>query len=149
MWRDLFPDASSPVNGDLRNAPSGLGFDWRTPPAAGVTAAWSPGRLTFWLAGGQPEDCILLEQPLPVEPGQYRLRFEYAGDTTGIRWTLDSAGSAELDSHREPIAAERQFRTGRAGIAWLRLLYRRDVGVAKAEGQFEIRRVQWEPSEPE
>ena len=148
-WRSLFPAATSPVNGDFRNPPSGQGFDWRTPPANGVTPAWTPGRMTFWLTGGQPEDCIFLEQPVPVKPGPYQLRFEYAGDLTGIRWTLQSAGSAELESHPAWTPAERKFLIQEDGIAWLRLLYRRHIGVPKAEGQIEIRRVQWEPLEPE
>ena len=134
-----------PVNGDLRSAPSGEGFDWRAKPIDGVTLDWTPGRLTFWLSGRQAEACVLIEQPIPVEEGSYRLQFEYATAIRGVRWMLDSSESAELVSHGLG-AEQRTFLTGRRKLAWLRLIYRRDPGVQKAEGKIEIRSVRWAPN---
>jgi tetratricopeptide (TPR) repeat protein len=140
MWR-------GPVNRDLRAAPSGVGFDWRMRPVDGVTADWSPGRLTFWLSGREPETCVVLEQPAPVEAGRYRMQFEYATTIRGLRWTLDSAESAELgvskDAQNGWVEGERSFSAARPGLAWLRLVYRRDAGMEKAQGKIEIRSVRW------
>jgi hypothetical protein len=149
LWRELFPGASWPVNGDLRTPPSGEGFDWRLPPAEGVTSDWSTGRLRFWLTGREPESCILFDQPEPLETGRYTLRVEYASDIRGIRWMLDSAETAELDPADRPITVDRSFSAGHRSVAWLRLIYRRDPAVQKAEGKIEIRSVRWEPQGPQ
>jgi hypothetical protein len=135
MWR-------GPVNMDLRASPSGEGFDWRMRPVEGVETQWRPGTLMFRLSGRQPESCVLLELPTPVAPGRYRLRFDATASPAGIRWMLDLSESAEIG---DGVAAEeRNFVANKNGIAWLRLIYRRDGGVAKAEGRVEIRNLRWE-----
>jgi len=62
-------------NSDLRFRPSGEGFDWALRPHSlcpGIEAIWRPGQVEFSLSGRQPDDCILMSQPLIVSS---RLRY--------------------------------------------------------------------------
>jgi hypothetical protein len=143
LWRQLVPGEGL-VNGDLRTAPTGEGLDWRIRMDDGVTANWRPGVLSFQLSGREPGSCVLLEQPAPVEPGRYRLRFEYQAEAGGVRWMLDGEESPALTASNGWAAAERGFSASRGGLGWLRLIYRRETGSVKAEGTIQIRSLRWD-----
>ena len=100
--------------------------------------------LSFQLSGREPGSFVLLEQPAPVEPGRYRLRFEYQAEAGGVRWMLDGEESPALTASNGWAAAERGFSATRGGLGWLRLIYRRETGSVKAEGTIQIRSLRWD-----
>ncbi len=165
VWHDLDPAGEPPVNGDFRRAPTGGGFDWRTPPADGIDASWTSGELTFRFTGHQPDACVLLEQPIPLDRGRYTLEFDYEvqfedrsltrvalfptlnpqpgrarqqAESTGLRWTLDSRESPEIALTG---LMHWNFAAAQGGVRWLRLIYRRDPGAIAAHQRFSLRAV--------
>jgi hypothetical protein len=94
-----------------------------------------------------------MEQRLPLRAGKYQLRFEYSTrDLTkpmGIRWDVEGARAAsDLGVSLPPSEQWREascaFSITAAGIAPLRLLYRREPGAERARGTFFVRHVRWE-----
>ena len=141
------------TNGDFATAPSGAGFDWRLTAPPGVLTRWDPSTLRFSFSGSEPEDCALLEQWAPLAVRRYRLGFEYqtAGmpQPTGLRWAItprDGAGYRSQGFDSAPTWQEGRwsFASGQAGLARVRLLYRREPGTTRAEGRLELRRVRLE-----
>jgi hypothetical protein len=131
------------TNGDFAHAPQGLGFDWRMPSVTGVVSQWTPARrLAFSFSGQQPELCALLEQTLPLTSRRLRLRFEYStsgwDDSTGVRWNLEGADAPVLGPAPQGRSASVVLTSGKAGLARLVLLYRRDPGSVRASGHIEI-----------
>lgn len=171
IWNDyagfpaLAPERGvSLTNGDFGRAPRGAGFDWRLSgrtaeagrPGEPVEARWKPDEAEFRFPvdsfTAKPVDqALLAEQWLPVRAGSFRLRFEYAtrdfAGSTGIRWEL----GADAAAHGRTLAPAEHWRAGewtfaapRAGLARLRLVYRREAGLAAAHGSLEVRRVRLE-----
>jgi len=137
------------ANQDLITEPTGVVFDWRLPGNKGITSAWRPGQLKFSLSGDQPDDCVLVEQMVPIVRGKlYRLRFGYNTDglasRTGLAWDLDGASGTDLTPASSWQTAESVLRpTASSGDALrlgvLRLSYRRRPGTMRAAGWVEIR----------
>ena len=139
LWHRIAPHTSLPVDGDFHSAPSGQGFDWRLSSLPGVDPQWSPDQLAFRLSGREPESFPLLEQPIP-DPGYYTLTFEYQCDFPGLRWTLGARESPELQPSAGWTRGDRTL-PGSATASWLRLIYRRDPGNPRAEGQLHLRAI--------
>lgn len=138
------------TNGGFATAPSGAGFDWRITAPPGLPGRWNPSRMSFSFSGSEPEDCALLEQWAPLAVRRYRLGFEYqtAGmpQPTGLRWAItprDGAGYRSQGFDSAPTWQEGRwsFASGQAGLARVRLLYRREPGTTRAEGRLELRHV--------
>ena len=139
------------VNGNFKRRPSEQGFDWRVTEPPQGSVHWEPSKLEFWLAESTPDACTLLEQWVMLDPGRYRLRFDYlteglAGDT-GLRWTLLHGGREEASSavlaqapRRVPNgdAAEWNFRVTKAGLYLLTWIYTRVPGTTHREGHVEL-----------
>jgi hypothetical protein len=94
------------------------------PPRGSVH--WEPSKLEFWLAESTPDACTLLEQWVALDPGRYRLRFEYRteglAEETGLRWTLLQGGRVEASSAGLANITEWNFRVTKAGLydlAWV------------------------------
>ena len=151
------PDRSAGANGDLARAPSGIAFDWRLNRGEGFSSAWQPGKLTLGLSGQQPESCALLEQAVALLPSRrYRLRFEYVtsglASPTGLAWELDGQPGRSLSPAPAWQAGETVLAAslsnkpaaGRLRLAELRLLYRREPGTIRAQGEIQLRRVRLE-----
>ena len=141
------------TNGDFATAPSGAGFDWRITAPAGVMGHWIPSTLRFSFSGSEPEVCPLLEQWAPLAVRRYRLSFEYrtAGlpPATGLRWAIaprDGAGYESPGLASAPTWRERRWRFApeQAGLARVRLVYRREPGATRAEGSLELRHLRLE-----
>jgi|SRR5579864_16591 len=141
------------TNGDFAASPSGAGFDWRITAPPGLPGHWTPSTLRFSFSGAEPEDCALLEQWAPLAVRRYRLSFEYrtAGlpPPTGLRWAItprDGAGYQSQGLASAPTWRERRwsFASEQAGLARVRLLYRREPGTTRAEGSFDLRHVRLE-----
>jgi tetratricopeptide (TPR) repeat protein len=142
------------ANGDLATAPSNTAFDWRLPGTEGCRPDWQPGQISFSLSGEQPESCALLEQIVALDPGRrYRLRFEYlTRDLTspiGIAWYLDGAASPLLAPaaawrSQEAVLTPQHLGPAHPRLSRLRLLYRREPGAVRAQGQIRLRHLSME-----
>jgi hypothetical protein len=153
-WNGLhpYPDPDRASSGRLLNEnfkrqPSGHGFDWRVtvPPRGSVH--WERSKLEFWLAESIPDACTLLEQWVVLEPGHYRLRFEYRteglAEDTGLRWTLLQGGRVEASSAAwaqasNATAAEWNFPVAKAGLYELTWIYSRVPGTTRQEGRAQL-----------
>jgi len=139
------------VNRNFQRRPSGHGFDWRVtePPRGWVH--WAPSRLAFRLAEMTPDACILLEQPVVLDSGRYRLRFAYRteglAEKSGLRWTLLHDGRVEASSGvwdrtatkvSNGLVAEWNFRAAKAGLYELAWIYSRVPGTSHKEGRAEL-----------
>jgi tetratricopeptide (TPR) repeat protein len=149
--RTAIPDAAQRgalVNRRFQRQPSGHGFDWRVTEPPGGSVHWEPSKLEFLLAESTPDACTLLEQWVALDPGRYRLRFEYRtsglAEETGLHWALLHGGRAEAWS-AALVQAPRQasngnvvewnFRVATAGLYELAWVYTRVLGTIHREGR--------------
>jgi hypothetical protein len=139
------------VNRNFQRRPSGHGFDWRVTEPPRGSVHWAPSRLEYWLAEMTPDARTLLEQPVMLDSGRYRLRFAYRteglAEKTGLRWTLLHDGRVEASSvvlDRTPKnvsnrhVAEWKFRAAKAGLYELAWIYSRIPGTSHQEGRAEL-----------
>jgi tetratricopeptide (TPR) repeat protein len=133
-------------------------FDWRVSQTDGVFFRQddSPPGLWFEFSGNEPEQCELLSQYVPVEPGRpYRLVVSYStegleGDT-GIDWrVVDVQSKADLlrggghvmASERTEKAETYNFQTpADARLIKLVLAYNRALGTVRIKGSVSLRGV--------
>jgi len=147
--------AGAVTNGDFRIEPSGHGFDWRMTAPPGGAAHWESGRVRFWLARSTPDACALLDQWVVLDPGGYRLRFEYRIDglaeETGLHWTavrhgIEEASGPVLTRAAGLAAGDRKtdwsFGVKKPGFYQLRLVYSRVPGTTHIEGRAEFASVE-------
>jgi hypothetical protein len=122
------------------------GFDWRIPSIEGilVSQSASPAGLTLSF-DGEPEDCVILTQPIPVLWGrQYEIDYTYKADETpfaGLRWELSGASGNLAASDDLSGTGERTGRisfTADADFAELALHYHRPMGAVRAQGSISI-----------
>ncbi len=137
------------TNGELKSAPTGAGFDWRLSSAEGMSAEWRDSRLTFFFSGTQPEACTVLEEFVALDSRGYRLSFEYSSggmpSPTGIRWALNTVEGPALAPSETWRPAEWIFTSPPDSTpSVLRLVYRREPGTIRAQGQFDIRNLRLE-----
>jgi hypothetical protein len=106
-----YPDGPYLTNGDFRSRISGVGFDWKVPAAQGVFRVQRPTEfgaraLEVRLTGGQSDNALLLSQVVPLPPGQYLFRYEYATQRlprlSGLFWTV-------RDNQTERVLAQSPF----------------------------------------
>jgi len=127
------------TNPRFNSFPSGAGFDWRLPEAAGVSAVKaSTAGLRVTLSGTQPDAAALLTQTAPLQPGtRYRLRFHYSttgfSGASGMRVTCGGASTPDLLS-TEGREQELLFTSGEGELSLIALEYRRPLGYVRGEG---------------
>ena len=140
------PTPAHPLtNGDFNRRSYGHGFDWAAALSVpGINIDPYPDlqemRITF--SGQQPENCELLRQYAPVEPGaEYQLQWKATAGglstPSGLVWRLrgvreDAAGYVSpdlLDAN-----AEWRFRAPGANLCLLTLEYARPAGMTIASG---------------
>ncbi len=92
-----YPEGPYLTNGDFNTRISGVGFDWKAPSARGVYRVQQPPRfgirtLDVELTGAQSDRSVLLSQIIPLPPGRYLFRYEYATQglprLTGLFWVV-------------------------------------------------------------
>jgi tetratricopeptide (TPR) repeat protein len=145
------------TNGEFASEPLHRGFDWRIPAVEGVDAVRLPGEgaLRFSLSGGQPEQCLLMQERIPVPPGRrWRLAFEYrtAGlaPETGVRWRTTGAewqakaGEAWSQAVFEFTTPSAAAAPPAATAAPLVLAYERAPGTVRTVGSIWLRRLRLE-----
>ena len=125
----------------------GRGFDWRVPEPARPIVEWRDSSLTASLAVSFDAG-PLLERIVLAERQRYRVYYEYSTvgmpSPTGIRWSLGDQESPPLipsDSWRDGSC---EFAAGVQGLTQLRLIYRRDLGTVRAEGNISFRNLRLE-----
>jgi hypothetical protein len=127
------------TNNNFDYAPSQAGFNWRlnNPPGVILALRHHEIQLDFW--GSQPEQCTILWQYVPVQPGaHYRFRFVVrAADPAGIGWSVadlkgDEAGSSLASS------GSLEFPAAQNSVMKLALVYRRPLGSVRLRGSVAI-----------
>ena len=143
------------TNRDFSVLPTERGFDWRIPVVDGATVSVrneSPG-LTVQLSGDQPEDCVLAQQYIPLNPGRnYKLSFQYSSaaavDSSGLTWQIVDAltntplaqsGALKIDGAAG--SGQLAFNAGSDSVATLILRYHREPGTVRHEESALIRNV--------
>lgn len=107
-------------NGDFRQPPSDVGFDWRTQRIPGVLLDFVPmagvrGQAAYFsfLDRRVPEGG--LGQPLMLLPGRYRLTFRARAaalrSEMGLQWQLVCAGPAGVLARSDPLQGDMGWRT--------------------------------------
>lgn len=157
----LAPDARASANGDFTTEPSGAAFDWQLHHNPGFSVTWNHGELVVRLSGDQPESCVLIEQIVAIEAGRpYRLSYEYAttGLTlpTGLAWKLDGAAEVAIPPAPAWVTNSMQIQSsagsttktqigfGEPVLSRIRLLYSREPGTTRAQGEMQLRHFQLE-----
>ena len=106
-----YPGGPYLTNGDFGTRVSGVGFDWKVPPAQGVfrvqrATDFGTRALEIRLSGAQNDDALLLAQVVPLPPGRYLFRYEFATQRlprlTGLFWVV-------RDNQTERILAQSPF----------------------------------------
>lgn len=132
--------------------PAPGGFDWDVPTVDGVDVSQlsdSQG-VSVHLTGTQPEDCVILQQSVPLVAGrQYRFSYEYSSPADdklgGLEWEVTNsdallATSPELVTTGEAKKGLIDF-TANRDWAKLILRYKRASGHVRAEGTVAIRKM--------
>ena len=153
-----YPDGPFLTNGDFTSRISGVGFDWKVPPAQGIFRVQRPTdfgarALEVRLSGAQNDDALLLSQVVPAPPGRYLFRYEYATQQlprlTGLFWVVrDNQTERVLAQSPYIDAAEDYWNTlsfvfeAPEGVDFLRLEFRyaRAPDTDKHRGRYVMRR---------
>jgi hypothetical protein len=112
-----------------------------------------PHRMRFTFSGKEPDQAVLLSQPVPVDPARrYELRFEYRtwgiAPGSGIRMLGNGRATPDLASD-DWARQSLRFEAGGRETGSITLEYRRSgtdphpgpVGVVRVEGTLDIRNV--------
>ncbi len=132
--------------------PTPGGFDWATPSVDGVyVSQLTDGQgASVHLTGTQPEDCVILQQFIPLAPGRrFRFSYEYSSPEdekiSGLQWEVSNADgmiatSPELVTTAGAKNGQLDF-SADGGWAKLILRYKRTAGHVRAEGTVAIRKM--------
>lgn len=106
-WLKLAPGVALPLlfNGGFETEPSGIGFDWRIRPTAGVTIERQPNpgatgafALNISFSGRRVPE-INLEQRLLLSPGTYKVSFRARAEglhsDKGLQWAVQCLTASE------------------------------------------------------
>lgn len=138
------PTVENPItNGSFALRSYGHGFDWVvvSTPGASVDQFPDEKELRITLSGQQPEECDLLRQYIPVEPGrEYQMQWKATGDRieapSGLAWHLQCAGESACSTlvSGDLLGGVWQFRAPDAKLCILTLEYERAPGTVRANG---------------
>jgi hypothetical protein len=168
LWNDLAAKhwiqaaqirPTQPVtNPEMQWPLAGRAFDWRAPQTDGVTLLRGlNGRgLTLDYSGFEPNQCVALEQRVPVQPGAvYRLRYRSKNESNvaaaGLYWRVTSlkagGGATELDVPliAEPEAAFHEINVKippAVSLIRLALRYARPEGIRRFTGSVRLEYVE-------
>jgi hypothetical protein len=150
----LAPDRGAILTNGRFAAPfAAAGFDWRLPPATGLSAVHGSAMLGISFSGKQPENVEILWQYLPLEPAHsYIAEFEYRTEdiapATGLRWKLFDLDGAEIAATSPQLSSPEWkhesiiFGARGNSLARLSLCYQRPPGATRIEGSLWIRNMQ-------
>ncbi|HXJ44795.1 MAG TPA: hypothetical protein VNH18_36245 [Bryobacteraceae bacterium] len=145
-FRPLDPSAGQIVtNADYAIEPTQHGFDWSAPALDGVAIGQNDeGGMRIELSGNQPEDCVVLQQVMPLISGKtYELTWKSGAASgtpvAGLFWEVSEGGAASSSS-TAPISGEAASNMGKLSFvateqsSQLRLRYTRPIGSVRAAG---------------
>jgi|GEM_PF-497728 len=152
------------TNGDFQQQVSGLGFDWKIPPAEGIQRVQRRGSdnqyfVEMRLSGGQAEYTPLLIQMMPITPGRrYALIYEYSTNQlpaeTGIGWVVRDGRTEQPVATPPPLENAEDFwyetsfsfdAPEDVRLLQLELKYERVPGTARERGRMVMRNIRLEP----
>ena len=149
------PAAASPLtNGNFSMRSYDHGFDWVVVSTPGVAIDQFPDekqlRITF--SGQQPEQCEVLRQYIPVEPGgEYGMHWEATTDRvnapSGLAWHLGCAGGTLVSGDLlDGIEGAWHFSAPDTKLCVLTLDYARPPGMMQVSGTVTLHSVSITPS---
>ena len=141
------PSGISLTNSSFEHQPMGMGFDWRVAQAPWLSSARFNGGLRLTFSGGQPENCLIALQDVPVVPGaHYRLRLDSrtidSQVPNGLNWSVSDASGKAVPIEQ---AADQWLSFAPASeVVRLALVYHRPIGSTRLTGTVAISSVQLE-----
>ena len=159
IWRLLvdhhwtIADATIPNNGRFARDPLPVSLDWRLPSYSGLHSWPGPSGLETEFTGDQPEDCIIAEQAMVLQPGSYVMEYSFQTANirpgTGLHWEIDVGNSdtqignsADLSSETMKQEAWEFSVPADVSLLRLRLAYRRALGTPRISGTLVVPSVQ-------
>ena len=117
----------------FHHPPLGRGFSWKLTSIHGVRAEWTANPKRFVFSGLQPDECILLSQPLALEPNtHYRITTRATSEDVNLIWRVRIDGKPVGSTFQTPPV----FRT-----ATLELAYERRSGGVNRPGTYSLESV--------
>ena len=149
---ELDPSAGQIItNGDFSIDPTQIGFDWREPTVDGAPVLPDRPGVRIKMSGKQPEDCLLLFEPIPLSPGhQYRVSYKYRSEgeetVSGLTWSVNAvdapgmilSGSQDLKKSSDWTVDQFTFAAGTHTAATLEFRYKRPSGKVRWQGEVAI-----------
>ena len=143
--RWVIADSLLPNNGRFAREPVAVRFDWSIASTTGLHSWPGAAGLQTELTGAQPEQCVIAEQTVPLQPGSYSLIYSYrtAGipPGTGVRWQLIDAASGVAVAQSPDLSSDTDKEevlpfavTTQQSLFYLRLCYERNVGTPRVAG---------------
>jgi hypothetical protein len=147
--RWVVADTTVPNNANFQREPQPVNFDWTLPEYQGLHSWPGTSGLVTEFTGSQPEDCLIAEQAVVLEPGDYTMAYAYHTSEippgTGIRWQIIDAMSNAVLAESTDLSSDALAHTGLSfsvppgiSILRLRLQYRRTLGTTRISGMLNV-----------
>jgi tetratricopeptide (TPR) repeat protein len=163
LWRLLIAqhwvvaDTSVPNNASFAREPLPVSFDWTIPEYQGLHSWPGSSGLATEFTGGQPESCLIAEQAVALEPGDYAMAYSYRTSDvppgTGIRWQLLDAKSNAVIAESSDLSSDAMTNSALkfivppgVSILRMRLIYQRTLGTPRISGTLDVISTQIEVS---
>lgn len=145
-------DSTIPNNASFARVPLPVRFDWSLPEYKGLHSWPGPSGLRIEFSGNEPEDCLIAEQSVVLNPGDYVLTFDARTadipPSTGIRWQILDAKSKFLLAQSSDLSKEQADKPEveftvppESPLLTLRLGYKRTLGTVRISGTLNIESV--------
>jgi hypothetical protein len=146
-------DWTFPNNAGFLRTPLPVKFDWSLREYPGLHSWPGPSGLDTEFSGSEPENSVIAEQYMVLNPGNYVLTSDYRTSNippaTGVSWqVLDPqsqmvlAQSDDLSSE-QPAQSEIAFTVSPgSSLVLLRLRYRRSLGTVRIAGTLNVKDIQ-------
>jgi tetratricopeptide (TPR) repeat protein len=161
LWHELIrqhwivADSSFPNNPEFARDPLPVRFDWHLSADNGLHSWPGPSGLMTEFTGDEPENSLITEETISLQPGGYVLEASYrtrdiAADT-GIQWEVAEmesdtaiASSPFLSSNKQAIFTLPFLVKPNHGLLRLRLVYRRQTGTPRVSGMLAVKSIRIE-----
>ncbi len=146
-------DWTFPNNAHFLRTPLRAKFDWSLREYPGLHSWPGPSGLDTEFNGSEPEDCVVAEQYVVLNPGDYRLTSQYHTSnirpSTGLSWQVLEPQSQKVLGQSNDLSSEQPAQleipfTVEPGssLVLLRLRYRRSLGTVRITGTLNTTGVQ-------
>lgn len=155
LWRLLVDqhwivaDATIPNNANFQREPLPVSFDWTLRDYGGLHSWPGPSGLETEFSGSEPDACLIAEQVVMLEPGDYSLSYSYRTSDiaagTGIRWQVLDVKTNSVLTESADLGSNEQTWSGvgfrvpaGSGLVRVRLVYQRALGTPHIAGTLNI-----------